>query len=51
MNGQRFLYVMHAGGKYTITASWLSSESAFEELCQALEARVSEARTTGHGLD
>jgi hypothetical protein len=50
VSGQRFLYVMHVGGKYTITASMLPSKSAFEELCQLLAARVGEARAAEQRL-
>jgi hypothetical protein len=44
VNGQRFLYVMHLGGKHTIAASMLPSREAFEEICELLAARVRESQ-------
>jgi len=41
--GQRFLHLRHRGGKQTITASLLPSKAAFEEVCELLTARVSQA--------
>jgi hypothetical protein len=43
ISGQRFLYVTHPGGKYTITASMLPSKAAFSEVCELLAARVQQA--------
>jgi hypothetical protein len=45
VNGQKFLYLKHPGGKYTITASLLPSKAAFTEICALLAARVQDART------
>jgi hypothetical protein len=44
INGQRFLDVIHAGGKYTITASLLPSRGAFDEVCELLAERVRGSR-------
>jgi hypothetical protein len=43
VSGQRFLYITHPGGKYTIDASMLPSKSAFVEMCELLAACVREA--------
>jgi hypothetical protein len=40
ISGQRFLYITHAGGKYTVIASMLPSKAAFAEVCELLAARV-----------
>lgn len=45
ISGQRFLYVTHTGGKYTITASMLPSKAAFGEVCELLAAKVREAHS------
>ncbi|AEG92493.1 hypothetical protein [Ramlibacter tataouinensis] len=37
---QRFLNVIHANGKLTITESFLPNRAAFEELCSAIASRV-----------
>lgn len=42
IGGQRFLYITHQGGKYTVTASLLPSKAAFEEVCELLAAKVRE---------
>ena len=44
ISGQRFLYVTHPGGKYTITASMLPSRAAFAEVCELLAVKAQEAR-------
>ena len=44
LGGQYFLYVMHSGGKYVITASMLTSKAVFEEVRDLLAAKVREAR-------
>ena len=38
---QRFLNLVHAGGKLTITASFLPSAAAFDELCTEIVRRRS----------
>jgi hypothetical protein len=43
ISGQRFLYVTHLGGKYTITATMLPSQKVFAEVSDLLAARVREA--------
>ena len=40
VNGQRFLYVVHPGGKYTIVAAMLPSKAAFEEVRDILAAKA-----------
>ena len=45
ISGQRFLYVTHPGGKYTITAAMLPSRAVFDEVCELLAARVRESWT------
>jgi hypothetical protein len=40
VSGQRFLNVMHSGGKFTITASMLPSKAAFDEVCELLAEKV-----------
>jgi hypothetical protein len=40
VSGQRFLYVVHPGGKYTIVASMLPSKAAFAEVRDLLAAKV-----------
>jgi hypothetical protein len=42
ISGQRFLYITHLGGKYTIAASLLPSKAAFEEVCELLATKVRE---------
>jgi hypothetical protein len=42
VSGQRFLYITHLGGKYTISASLLPSKAAFEEICELLAEKVRE---------
>lgn len=44
VSGQRFLYISHRGGRYTITASMLPSETAFDEVCELLTAMVNECQ-------
>ncbi len=44
VSGQRFLYVTHPGGKYTILASMLPSKAAFAEIRDFLAARVEEGQ-------
>ncbi|MDR1849753.1 MAG: hypothetical protein LBQ75_06920, partial [Zoogloeaceae bacterium] len=44
INGQKFLHLMHSGGKYTIPASMLPSKAAFAEICELLAARVRDNR-------
>jgi len=36
----RFLYLSHTGGERCIAAGWLPSQSAFDEVCELLMARV-----------
>jgi hypothetical protein len=45
ISGQRFLYITHPGGRYTITASMLPSKAAFAEVCALLEDKVRVARS------
>jgi hypothetical protein len=40
VSGQTFLYVHHVGGKYTIVASMLPSQEAFEEVRALLAAKI-----------
>jgi hypothetical protein len=47
VSGQRFLQVVHPGGKYTIVASMLPSRAVFEELGALLEARRRNGRELG----
>lgn len=47
ISGQRFLYVTHLGGKYTVTASMLPSKAAFAEVCELLADRIREAHAAG----
>jgi hypothetical protein len=44
ISGQRFLYIQHPGGKYTITSSMLPSKNAFDEVRQLLSAKIDGAR-------
>ncbi|MBE7463852.1 MAG: hypothetical protein HS116_10135 [Planctomycetes bacterium] len=46
VSGQRFLYVMHPGGRYTIAATLLPSNAAFAEICALLAAKVREEQST-----
>ena len=41
--GQRFLYVEHVGGKYTIDGAMLPSKAAFAEIRDLLASRAEEA--------
>jgi hypothetical protein len=45
ISGQRFLDIVHVGGKYTINAAMLSSQVAFEEVRRLLAAKVREAQS------
>lgn len=42
--GQRFLYVDHPGGRYTMTASLLPSRAVFDEIRDVLAAKVRAAQ-------
>jgi histidinol phosphatase-like PHP family hydrolase len=44
ISGQRFLYIMHPGGEFTIAASMLPSKAAFAEVCELLARRIRESR-------
>jgi hypothetical protein len=44
ISGQRFLYIRHPGGKYTITSSMLPSKHAFDEVRQLLSTKIDGAR-------
>jgi hypothetical protein len=46
VSSQRFLYVKHSGGKYTIAIAMLPSAAAFEEVCDLLATKVRQARST-----
>jgi hypothetical protein len=49
VGSQRFLYVLYAGGRYTITAAMLPSTELFEEVCELLTAKVQEALAIEQG--
>lgn len=40
VSGQKFLYIIHPGGKYTIAAAMLPSKAIFSEICELLASRV-----------
>jgi len=44
--GQKFLYIAHPDGKYTIAATMLPSGKAFSEVCELLTSRVQNATLT-----
>src|SRR5258708_37404551 len=44
VSGQRFLYIQHPGGKYTITSSMLPSKNAFDEVRRLRSAKSDVAR-------
>lgn len=44
---QRFLHIHHTGGKLTLTAAMLPSKAAFDEVCDALAARLEDRINAG----
>lgn len=44
ISGQRFLYVTHRGGTFTVTASLLPCKAAFAEVCELLATKAQQAR-------
>ena len=46
INGQKFLDIHHLNGKLTITGSMLPSNTAFDEVCALLSAKVQTAKLT-----
>jgi hypothetical protein len=51
ISGQRFLYITHSEGKYTINASMLPSKDAYAEFCELLSLNVNAARAGRVALD